>query len=564
MAQKEPGTAGAWLFFRVFRYPRLVLLAAAAAAAGAFAFCAFAAAAGDFFDAAARGAPEASSLCAVRAAVYAFLCAAAWFAGNLAGGVLAARVERDCRADYHERLLAKDFLFYLRRAEIREEAAAIGAMVSPGLVRMFQAAAACLVFLGMTARIHLFLLPVPLVFTFFVFFRLKGFEWNREAAVLEEEERREALAAQWTEAAAGRETLVSQAMEAAAENRFGADALFLRDARARREKAASWYAPAFFFWIFLAAALAPGFFLRENTQLSPGGLAAFAGYCAVFLYVTRICPCAYTALRQGQAAARRMWKIMGEKSGKKKSAEDSSTGAALSGKPAADGAVAFENVFFSYENALVLRRINFSLEPGVFAVITGTAGSGKTTLARLIARALEPDIGGVRIGGEEAARLAFIEEAPFAFPLSVRENIALGNPAASEADILGAAQKAEAHEFISRLPRGYDTHAGEGGAEFSADEKLRIALARAFLADPHVLVVDDAVGAVDSGAEDRLRRALRAVAKGRTAFVVSHRLSQIRWADYILFMKNGEILCRGTHEQLVLESADYRRVFSGL
>jgi ATP-binding cassette subfamily B protein len=567
MALKEPETAGAWLFSRVFRYPRLVFLAAAAAVAGAFAFCAFAAAAGDFFDAAHRGvAAEASSRCALRAAAYAFLCAAAWFGGSLAGGALAARVERDCLADYHEGLLAKDFLFHFRRADFRQRPAAIGAMVSPGLVRMFQAAAACLVFLGMTARLHFFLLPVPVLFTFFVFFRLKSFDWNGETAILEEEERREVLAADWAEAAAGRETLVSQAMEAAAENRFGADALFLRDACMRREKAASGYAPAFFFAIFLGTALTPGFFLQENGMLSAGGLAAFAGSCAVFLYVMRVCPSAYTAVRRGQAAARRMWKIMREKSGAQKSAAKSPAGKLPPGESAAEAGVVFDNVFFSYEKTLVLRRINFSLKPGVFALITGTAGSGKTTLARLIARALEPDIGAVRIGcaGAEEARIAFIEGSPCVFPLSVRENIALGNPAAHDADIREAAQKAEAHEFISGLPQGYDTRAGEGGAEFSADEKLRIALARAFLADPHILVVDDAVGAVDSKTEDSLRRAIRAVAKGRTAFVVSHRLSQIRWADYILFMKNGELLCQGTHEQLVLESADYRRVFSGL
>jgi ATP-binding cassette subfamily B protein len=258
-----------------------------------------------------------------------------------------------------------------------------------------------------------------------------------------------------------------------------------------------------------------------------------------------------------------MLKIMKEKSGSKK--PDGSTVPAQ--VPA--GGVVFDNVFFSYGPALVLRRINFSVEPGMFTVITGTAGSGKTTLARLIARALEPDIGSVHTGDaggqdEAAARVVFIEEEPFIFPASVRENIALGNPAALEEDIREAAKKAGAHEFISGLPQGYDTRAGEGGAEFSAGGKLRIALARAFLADPPVLVVDDAVGAVDSKTEDMLRQAIRAVAKGRTAFVVSHRLSQIRWADYILFMKNGELLCRGTHEQLVLESADYRRVFSGL
>ncbi|MDR3200644.1 MAG: ABC transporter ATP-binding protein/permease, partial [Spirochaetales bacterium] len=247
--------------------------------------------------------------------------------------------------------------------------------------------------------------------------------------------------------------------------------------------------------------------------------------------------------------------------------------ARLSGEQAAGGGVSFDAVFFSYESSLVLRRISFTVEEGMFAVIAGASGSGKTTLARLAAGILEPDIGTIRIDGKDIreedrknprSRIAFIGQEPFLFPRSVRDNIALGNPAATGEDIRAAAKKAEAHEFISRLRSGYDTLVGDGGEKLTADMILRVALARALLADPRVLIIDDAVGPVDSETEDELRRALRAAAQGRTTLIVSHRLSQIRWADHILFMKNGGILCQGTHEQLVLESADYRRIFSGL
>jgi ATP-binding cassette subfamily B protein len=237
------------------------------------------------------------------------------------------------------------------------------------------------------------------------------------------------------------------------------------------------------------------------------------------------------------------------------------------------GSVAFDNVFFSYDSAIALRRINFSVPPGTFTVITGGSGSGKTTLAMMLGCLLEPAVGTISVDGIDIrewdrqnlrSRIAVIEKEPFLLPLSIRNNIALGKSAATEEDIRTAAVKAEAHGFISRLVGGYDTPVGEGGAVLSGDQKLRIALARAFLADPRILVVDDAAGPADSAAEEEILKALRTVAGGRTAFVVSYRLSQIRWADHILFMKNGELVCQGNHEHLVIRSADYRRIFSGL
>jgi ATP-binding cassette subfamily B protein len=571
---KIAGAAGEGLAAKMFRYPFLCLSLALAAAAGAFCLCSFIFAAGD-----AAGALEESALSgtaaadlsyfALRGAFHALFFGVAACMGNAAGRLLGARVERDCIGDSCAGLAAKDFAFYTRRgpeellAGIMEDSRAAGRAVYPGFFRLFHAAAACAAALFAISLLHPLLLPLPALFTVFVFFTLGGYDWNTGAAALEEETRLERLNADIAEAKAGRETIICQALETDTINRLNTGALFLRDGRVQREKAAAWYAPSLLFWFFFAAAAYEGFFLRRKGFIGSGGLVSFIGLFPVFFYAAKICPAAYRDYRK---AASRMFFPRGRPS------------RACSGEPAGEeknirGDLEFDNVFFSYDSTLVLRRASFSAEEGAFVVITGASGSGKTTLARLAAGLLEPDMGTISIDGRDIrewnprvlkSAVAFIAEDAFLFPLSIRENIALGSPRAEEKDVLEAARGACAHEFISRLKNGYDTRIGEGGAELSADQRLRIALARVFLADPRILVIDDAAVSADSAAEDGVLHAIQNAARGRTTLVVSHRLSQIRWAGLILVMKNGGILCRGKHEQLIIESADYRRIFSGL
>jgi ATP-binding cassette subfamily B protein len=568
MAQNKPGAAGSWLFFTALRYPHLVLLVLAAAAAGAYFACALVVTTGDFFSA-----PGEFSRYALRIALYAFICGAAGLAMNCGAELLAARAERDCRMDYYAGLLSKDFPTHIRFGQkdllpgVLDAPLAIGRLFCPGLARMIYAFFLGLFSLFMTMGVHPVLLPLPAIFALLLLFSLRGYNWHLEAAVTEERDRRERLAADVEETVSGRETIVSQSLTEDTVNTFNADALFLKDGSIQREKAAAWYLPGLLFWVFLGAGLFEGFFLLWRGALEPGGFAVFTGLFLVFLYAARVCPPAYALVQQGGAAAARMLKIMNRGKSFAEPPTRSSGGETLR------GGVSFDAVFFSYESSLILRRISFTVKEGMFVVIAGASGSGKTTLARLAARLLEPDIGTISIDGKDIrdrdrqsvkSQIAFIGQEPFLFPLSVRGNIALGNPAATDEDIRAAAEKTEAHEFISRLSGGYDTPVGDGGEGLTADMSLRIALARAVLADPRILIIDDAAGTQDSKTEDQLCRAVQAAARGRTAFIVSHRLSQIRWADYILFMKNGEILCQGTHEQLVIESADYRRIFSGL
>jgi ATP-binding cassette subfamily B protein len=164
--------------------------------------------------------------------------------------------------------------------------------------------------------------------------------------------------------------------------------------------------------------------------------------------------------------------------------------------------------------------------------------------------------------GTLRSQISTIEQDVFLFSRSLAENIAFGKPDATRQDVQAAAQEAQAHEFIMSFGGGYDTEVGERGVTLSGGQKQRIAIARAFLTDPRILILDDSTSAIDSETEDQIQRAMQRISRQRTTFLITHRLSQIRWADRILVLRRGELVDQGTHADLMERSADYRRIFS--
>jgi ATP-binding cassette subfamily B protein len=235
------------------------------------------------------------------------------------------------------------------------------------------------------------------------------------------------------------------------------------------------------------------------------------------------------------------------------------------------GQVTFENVTFSYNGQPVLRNIHFTAQPGETVAIVGETGSGKTTLTRLINRIFDADSGRVLVDGVDVrdwslealrSQVSSIEQDIFLFSRSVRENIAFGRADATQEEIERAAHEAQADEFIARLPNGYATELGERGAILSGGERQRIAIARAFLTNPRILILDDSTSAIDSATEDLIQRAMRRISRQRTTFLITHRLSQIRWADRILVLRRGELVDQGTHDELMARCEAYRRIFA--
>jgi ATP-binding cassette, subfamily B, bacterial len=234
------------------------------------------------------------------------------------------------------------------------------------------------------------------------------------------------------------------------------------------------------------------------------------------------------------------------------------------------GAVRFENVSFAYDGAAaVVRDVDLDVQPGQCVAILGATGAGKSVLMSLIPRFFDPTAGRVLIDGIDARRLhlddlrrniGLVFQESFLFSNTIASNIAFGHPEATPAQIEKAARIAAAHDFILQLPKGYETVLGESGNTLSGGQRQRLAIARAVLLEPAILLLDDPTAAIDSETEHEIFEALDRAIAGRTTFIVAHRLSTLRRADFIIVLEAGRIVQRGTHEQLMKEPGPYLRV----
>ena len=238
--------------------------------------------------------------------------------------------------------------------------------------------------------------------------------------------------------------------------------------------------------------------------------------------------------------------------------------------PAGRGHVRFEDVWFAYErNQPVLQGVDLELEPGKTVALIGHTGAGKTTLASLVPRFYDVTAGRVTVDGADVRdvripslrrSIGVIAQDPFLFSATVRENIAFGAPDATEEAVEAAARAAQAHEFVERLPDGYDTLVGERGVTLSGGQRQRIAIARALVLDPRILILDDATASVDATTEARIRLGLREAMRERTTIIIAHRLSTIALADEIVVLDGGLVAARGVHDDLIETSPVYREI----
>jgi ATP-binding cassette subfamily B multidrug efflux pump len=236
-----------------------------------------------------------------------------------------------------------------------------------------------------------------------------------------------------------------------------------------------------------------------------------------------------------------------------------------------EGHVQFENVSFSYEGSIpALQNIDLTVEPGMVVGLLGPTGAGKSTLVSLIPRFYDVNEGRVMIDGHNVAgvtldslrrQVGIVFQETFLFSTSLRENIGFGRRDASLAEIEEAARMANAHDFIMELPEGYDTLVGERGLGLSGGQKQRVAIARAILADPRILILDDATASVDMETEFEIQQALQTLMKGRTTFVIAHRISSVKDADLIVVLEQGRIVERGSHAELLDLGGVYRRIY---
>jgi ATP-binding cassette subfamily B protein len=314
-----------------------------------------------------------------------------------------------------------------------------------------------------------------------------------------------------------------------------------------------------------AGVVAYGGWLVTRDQLTLGSIAAFTSYIVLLQIPFRLFGFFLILGQRARASAERILELLDERSDLPE-ADDA--------RPLLNprGEVSFEGVRFGYGSGRdLLTDVSFRVDAGETVALVGATGSGKSTVTRLIPRFYDVREGAVRLDGRDVrdatldsvrAAVATVTDEPMLFAASVADNIAYARPGAGRADIERAAQAAQAAEFIEALPGGYDTVIGEKGASLSGGQRQRLAIARALLADPAVLILDDATSAIDVAVEERIHRALDALLAGRTTVVVAHRLSTIALADRVLFLEEGRIAAEGTHAELMGSVPGYAEVLA--
>lgn len=493
--------------------------------------------------------------------------------GSFLTEILAKRVERDAREELYSSLLGKDLTFHNRQrlgdimARATDDTQMLGTMVSPGLI--FIIADMVLGFSVPTIMIGILeprLLVIPVIFFLSYVVLVRIYIRRLQPVVVAQRMQYGTMTASIEESISGIELVKAASQQMFERFKFRREARKFRDLFVQQGQIEAFYFP------LLSYGIASAFFFLHCVMLyrnpaagfTTGDFIAGLSLFGILRFPTFISLFSVSLMQLGLASAGRILETINTETHL-----DENTGGHLG---EIKGEVIFENVSFAYEDGNpVLANLNFTVKPGQTIAIVGQTGSGKSTLTQLVNRTFDATSGRVLIDGVDVrewnldtlrSQISKIEQDVFLFSRTIADNIAFGSPNATQAQIEYAAKEAQAHHFIMSFHEGYQTKIGERGVTLSGGQRQRIALARAFLSNPRILILDDSTSAVDSATEDEIQRAIRRAQTGRTTLLITHRLSQIRWADVILVVEKGQIIAQGDHESLLRQSDAYRRIFS--
>jgi ATP-binding cassette subfamily B protein len=488
---------------------------------------------------------------------------------RLSSEILGKRLATDARDELYLNLLGKSQTFHNRQrvgdimARAANDMVRLSDMIVPGCDSIIDSFTSLIIVITFIGFLKPQLLLAPLLYT--VVFVLALRTYSRQLQPVSDEMRNQfgKMNAVLTETVSGIEVVKATAQEKQEQAKFEKNAKRYRDFFIQNGEVQARYLPPLLLTIALAGAFLHGLYLATHNQLSIGNLVAYMGLMAVIRFPTFISIWSFNLVQLGIAGAGRILKILKEETELDENVEG------YSGEMR--GEIIFDNVTFSYGNTPVLKHISFRAEPGQTVAIVGQTGAGKSTLTKLVNRIYDVDEGRILIDGIDVrewsldalrSQVSTIEQDIFLFSRSITENIAYGlGQKADSAAIEQAARDAQAHEFILSFKDGYETVIGERGVTLSGGQRQRIAIARALLTDPRILVLDDSTSAIDSATEDEIQKAIRRLLQGRTTLLITHRLSQIRWADKILVLRRGELVDQGTHAELLNRCELYRRIF---
>jgi ATP-binding cassette subfamily B protein len=487
---------------------------------------------------------------------------------NYAIEFMAQRIERDARDELYGSLLGKSQSFHGRQrigdimARATNDVHQLNTMFSPGVMLLIDSSMAIVAPFVLVATLNWRLMLVPALFLVLLVLTVRDYARRLGPVTGAEREQFGVMNSELEEEISGVEIIKSNAQEKSEWEKFIAQARRYRDLYIKQGIVQSKYFPMLAFTFCYVLAFLHGLFLYTQKIIDFGQLVGFLGLMTAFRFPTFISLYSFQLVQMGIAGAKRILALVTSDT----ELDENARGTARPIK----GSVRYSDVSFAYDTKPCLEHISFSIEPGETIAIVGKTGSGKTTLTRLLNRIYDATSGSIAVDGIDVKdwsmmslrqQIASIEQDVFLFSRSIADNIAFGCPGVSREKIEEVARAACAHDFILEFKEGYDTVIGERGVTLSGGQKQRLAIARAFLTDPRILILDDSTSAIDSKTEDEIQKAMRHISRSRTTFIITHRLSQIRWASRILVLEAGKATAFGTHEELMRTSPEYARIF---
>ena len=560
-----------WILSIVLRYPIFPILMILAAIGNNYAFSQVQISIGRAFDLITNVGWTQDEL--LRVALFVFAAASSQgvtgLIRNYAGEFLAQSIERDSRHELYVSLLGKSQSFHGRQrigdimARATNDVRSVNMMFSPGVMLITDSVLNLIIPIALIGTLRVELLLMPLIFTVLLVLTLWDYNRRLSPVSLALRDQFGTMNAELAEAIAGIEIVKANVMERYEWDKFTLNAGKYRDLFVKQREIQARYWPMLAFSISWAVAFFHALLVWNAGRITLGEVVAFMGLFGGLRFATFISLFSFDLVQLGIAGAKRILALINTET----ELDENIHGVA---KPI-EGEVTFDNVSFGYSGNMVLKNVTFNASPGETIAIVGQTGSGKTSLTRLINRIYEVNEGAVKVDGVDVrqwsmdslrSQISSIEQDIFLFSGTIAENISFGREDASQTMIEEATREAQAEEFILSFKEGYQTEVGERGVTLSGGQRQRIAIARAFLTDPRILILDDSTSAIDSATEDQIQRAMKKISSHRTTFLITHRLSQIRWADRILVVRHGEIADQGGHDELIARSSDYRRIFA--
>ncbi len=484
--------------------------------------------------------------------------------------ILAQRLERDARKEFFTNLLGKSQSFHEQMkigelmARVTDDVRMLNFLISPALslvVESFTYLFIPIIYIILFYPIQLIIEPIFFSISFLILLR----SYSRKIGPITVRLRGNfgLMTATLSETLSGIEVVKATVQEEKEMKKYYTHAKNYKNAFIERGKVQAKYLPILVLALVITAGFAHSILLFNFGKMNIGQIIAFLGILGMLRFPTNISMFVFALFRLAGSSADRLIELMN----KKTEIDENKEGKEIVFK----GNIAFEKVDFSYPGSKkpVLKDISFEVQIGQTVALVGTTGSGKTTLTKLISRLYDVSKGRILIDGSDIReyslqslrdQISYIEQDIFLFSTTIFDNISFGRVSSLE-QVINVAQQAQAHDFISELPEEYQSKVGERGVQLSGGERQRIAIARAFLSDPRILILDDSTSAIDSNTEDKIQFAIKNILKNRTTILITHRLSQIRWADLILVLKNGEIVAKGNHKELLKTSEEYRKIF---